>query len=67
MRYIDFMIRTMQRHGIQVDNVTPPLLGPCDPREYVDLTASLQMAAREAYLHGRGTQPQLICVILPGR
>lgn len=65
-RYITYLVGTMQAHGVVVQLPTPPLIPPRDPRQLSTVKATLQEAALEAY-KATGCDPQLICVVLPGR
>jgi hypothetical protein len=71
-RYGMFLIETLETHGVRVINTTPALIPPQDPRKPGQIKESLSVAAKQAYLAGRkhgvvGLNPQLICVVLPGR
>lgn len=65
-RYIVFMIKTLVKHGVKVEQTTPALLGPIDPRRPGAVQEAMREAAGKAYRLGN-CAPQLIFVILPGR
>lgn len=65
-RYIIFMMKTLQAHGVVIETKTPALLGPHDPRKAETVKYAMMEAGREAYRLGQ-CAPQLIFVILPGR
>ena len=65
-RYVDFLVRTLQRLGVVVENTRPPCIAPQDPRQDGMIEYQLKTAAQQAYKAGQ-CDPQLICVILPGK
>jgi len=66
-RYFMYLCDTLLAHGVPVGNRRPALIPPVDPRNSAHLTAAIQDAARQAYIHGDKGSPQLICCVLPGR
>lgn len=71
-RYGIYMMDTLEKHGVHVVNRAPELVEPVDPRQPTNVLDSLRKAARAAYRAGKrygaeGMNPQLICVVLPGR
>ncbi|EIW72602.1 hypothetical protein TREMEDRAFT_12051, partial [Tremella mesenterica DSM 1558] len=65
-RYIQYLIDVLEAHGVEVENRHPPCIGPINPFNEARRLEALQEAARDAYRAGK-RNPQLICVILPGK
>jgi eukaryotic translation initiation factor 2C len=65
-RYVIYLMQTLERHGVKIDNKQPTLIGPVDPTREQNVKSALQSAARAAFQAGQ-CAPQLIFIILPGR
>jgi eukaryotic translation initiation factor 2C len=65
-RYITYLMQTLEKHGVTIENRQPTLIGPVDPTKEQNVRSAIQSAARAAYQAGKCT-PQLIFIILPGR
>jgi len=65
-RYVVYLMQTLERHGVKIDNKQPTLVGPVDPTKEQNVRSALQSAARAAFQAGQ-CAPQLIFIILPGR
>ena len=61
-----YLMQTLERHGVKIENKQPTLIGPVDPTKEQNVKSALQSAARAAYQAGQSA-PQLIFIILPGR
>lgn len=61
-----YLMQTLERHGVKIENKQPTLIGPVDPTKEQNVKSALQSAARAAYQAGQ-CAPQLIFIILPGR
>lgn len=61
-----YLMQTLERHGVKIENKQPGLIGPVDPTKEQNVKSALQSAARAAYQAGQ-CAPQLIFIILPGR
>ncbi|BEI91628.1 uncharacterized protein CcaverHIS019_0404480 [Cutaneotrichosporon cavernicola] len=65
-RWVMFLVQRLRQLGVKVDNPTPKLIPPLDPRQPDVITNQLKVAARAAY-RVNNQVPQLICCILPGK
>lgn len=65
-RWVNYLVRRLRQLGVEVQNPTPPLIGPVDPRRPNMIADQLKLAARAAFQVSNET-PQLICCILPGK
>ncbi len=65
-RWVNYLVRRLRQLGVEVQNPTPPLIDPVDPRRPNMIADQLKLAARAAFQVSNET-PQLICCILPGK
>ena len=65
-RYVMYLMQTLEKHGVKIDNKQPTLIGPVDPTQERNVKSALQSGARAAFQAGQ-CAPQLIFIILPGR